>query len=132
MTIYIFSVVNLLNIGNIHGSLITYISTNHVTKSRDLIGCVTPQECANESYCALIRKNTHFFLLSANAFNVKSQACIGAYVWSLVRVRPSAGKKFVKHCFDAIHQAWIYLSCKCIECSHVFCHPFMQGGSTLI
>jgi len=73
MTIYIFSVVNLLNIGNIHGSLITYISTNNVTKSRDLIGCVTSQECANESYRAVIRKHTQsFFLLSEYAFNVKS------------------------------------------------------------
>ena len=52
--------VNLHNIGNIHGSLITYISTNNATKSRDLIGCVTSQECANESYRAVIRKNTQY------------------------------------------------------------------------
>jgi len=66
-------VVNLPNIGNIHGALITYISTNNVTKSRDLIGCVTSQECANESYRAVIRKNTqYFFPSSAYAFNVKS------------------------------------------------------------
>ena len=30
-------------------------------KSRDLIGCVTSQERANESYRAVIRKNTQYF-----------------------------------------------------------------------
>jgi len=54
-------VVNLHNIDNIHGSLITYISTNSVTKARDLTGCVTSQECANECYRAVIRKNTQYF-----------------------------------------------------------------------
>ena len=42
-------------------------------KLADLIGCVTSQECVNESYRAVIRKHTQsFFLLSAYAFNVKS------------------------------------------------------------
>jgi len=75
-------VVNLLNIGNIHCSLITYISENNVTKSRDLIGCVTSQElsrsnpqeytafCLYIEYTVLLFFSLHTLLMSNHITNI--------------------------------------------------------------